>query len=768
MMRKRGAWARWIVLACVVATICLVSGNSARAADDSQYFPETGLTVSGKFLQYWRDNGGLPVYGFPITAAQNEVDPETGKTFLTQWFERRRFELHPENAGTQFEVLGGLIGKDLRREAIAVDPNFQREPVLVDFSRPTDQQQYFPETGHNLRFGFRDYWYKNGGLSRFGFPISSEHPEVDPETGKTFLTQWFERARFEYHPENNPPYNILLGLLGNQIKKPKSAIEFAWQVGHDARLLQSAAGIATDPANGVYVVDTQGQRLIRYDSSGNLREQWGGIGTTVGNFTAPYGVAVDKNFNVYIADTGNNRIQKINQSVRGLSAFGTLGNGNGEFNMPFGVATDGVGNIYVADTGNHRIQKFDGNGRFISTFGTRGFNNGQFSSPQGVAVAPDGRLYIADTGNSRIQRFDANGNFQASIDAPDGSADFAEPRNVSVALDGRVLVADTGNNRVVVMNSDGGLLSSYPVDSPKGVSVGANGAVYATTNGVAKLNTSPYVTFGGAYGSLKQPAGIAATGNDSLYVADNATAQIVKYNGAGKQIVSWGSRGTGDGQFTKMSGLATDTSGTIYALDSSYFGARVLRYGPNGEYLGLWNILSCNAGGITVPTGIAVDAQNNVYIADSAGHCVEKFSTSGAFITKWGSAGSGAGQFFDTGGVAVDGSGTVYVADASNARIQKFSATGSFITAFGGGGSGNGQFSKPSGVATDVAGNVYVSDLTGQRVQKFDSNGNFVVGIGSQGGGDGQFDAPTGLAVTAQGIFVADSNNSRIQKFIQR
>jgi hypothetical protein len=51
-----------------------------------------------------------------------ELDPETGKTFLTQWFERSRFELHPENAGTRYEVLLGLLGKDLRREALAVDP----------------------------------------------------------------------------------------------------------------------------------------------------------------------------------------------------------------------------------------------------------------------------------------------------------------------------------------------------------------------------------------------------------------------------------------------------------------------------------------------------------------------------------------------------------------------------------------------------------------------------------------------------------------------
>src|SRR5690349_1821550 len=121
----------------------MVCSGSARAEEDSQFFPQTGQTVSGKFLEYWRNNGGLATYGYPITAAQPEVDPETGKTFLTQWFERNRFELHPENAGTKYEVLLGLLGKDLRREALAVAPDFQRAWPLYDPTQPRDQQIYF-------------------------------------------------------------------------------------------------------------------------------------------------------------------------------------------------------------------------------------------------------------------------------------------------------------------------------------------------------------------------------------------------------------------------------------------------------------------------------------------------------------------------------------------------------------------------------------------------------------------------------------------------
>src|SRR5689334_3429766 len=95
-------------------------------ADDSQFFPQTGHIINGKFLQYWRANGGLATYGYPLTEAHNELNPEDGKIYLTQWFERHRLELHPENAGTKYEVLTGLLGNQLKREALAVDPHFQR------------------------------------------------------------------------------------------------------------------------------------------------------------------------------------------------------------------------------------------------------------------------------------------------------------------------------------------------------------------------------------------------------------------------------------------------------------------------------------------------------------------------------------------------------------------------------------------------------------------------------------------------------------------
>src|SRR6266540_3767266 len=89
-----------------------------------------------------------------------------------------------------------------------------------------------------------------------------------------------------------------------------------------------------------------------------------------------------------------------------------------------------------------------------------------------------------------------------------------------------------------------------------------------------------------------------------------------------------------------------------------------------------------------------------------------------------------------------------------------------FTQAWGSGGSGDGQFSYPAGLAVDAAGNVYVADSNNGRIQKFTSTGGFLTKWGSNGSGDGQFSFPAGVAVDAAGnVYVADSSNRRIQKF---
>lgn len=74
--------------------------------------------------------------------------------------------------------------------------------------------QTFKETGKAICGRFLEYWQKNGGLAQQGLPLSGEFAEVSPLNGQTYTVQYFERAVFEKHPENAPPFDVLLSQLG--------------------------------------------------------------------------------------------------------------------------------------------------------------------------------------------------------------------------------------------------------------------------------------------------------------------------------------------------------------------------------------------------------------------------------------------------------------------------------------------------------------------------------------------------------------------------
>jgi uncharacterized protein DUF4397 len=86
---------------------------SVANTDTKVFYAATGHTLGGAFKTYWEQHGGLEQFGYPITEEYQEVSLTDGKTYTTQYFERARFEEHPENKGTQYEVLQGLLGREM-------------------------------------------------------------------------------------------------------------------------------------------------------------------------------------------------------------------------------------------------------------------------------------------------------------------------------------------------------------------------------------------------------------------------------------------------------------------------------------------------------------------------------------------------------------------------------------------------------------------------------------------------------------------------------
>src|SRR5207248_7132545 len=121
-------------------------------------------------------------------------------TRTVQYFERARLEVHVAPTSGEVKVELGLLGRELTAGLFFVPARFS----------VTDRgHAYFGETQHSIGGAFYPAWRDQGGLARFGYPISEE---INPGP---HVYQWFERARFEYTPAGaGTDQEVSLGLLG--------------------------------------------------------------------------------------------------------------------------------------------------------------------------------------------------------------------------------------------------------------------------------------------------------------------------------------------------------------------------------------------------------------------------------------------------------------------------------------------------------------------------------------------------------------------------
>jgi tripartite motif-containing protein 71 len=133
--------------------------------------------------------------------------------------------------------------------------------------------------------------------------------------------------------------------------------------------------------------------------------QAGIMGAGNGQFVFPNSLAVNANSDVYVVESESNRIQKFDLLGNFLTKWGTAGSGSAQFNAPDGVAIDSAGDVYVSDGANDRIQKFSHDGDFFTKFGSFGTGDGQFDFPLDLDFDSAGNLYVIDRFNNRVQKF---------------------------------------------------------------------------------------------------------------------------------------------------------------------------------------------------------------------------------------------------------------------------------------------------------------------------------------------------------------------------
>jgi len=228
MKETKRNWGRAALYAGLVGSmaVSLIPAGAQSAAAQTQTRKIGDFDVAGRFLEVWskagNDQANTYVNGLPITARRPEISTEDGKTYDTQWFERAKYEAHPENKAP-YDVLLGRLGANFVEGRGSIDPATNKprnaaDAPFVGVAQPSDlsaTKLYFPETKHTLTGKILEYWNRYGGLQQFGYPLSEAFNEVSTD-GKTYQVQYFERARFEVHPEKAAPYEVELGLLGVQ------------------------------------------------------------------------------------------------------------------------------------------------------------------------------------------------------------------------------------------------------------------------------------------------------------------------------------------------------------------------------------------------------------------------------------------------------------------------------------------------------------------------------------------------------------------------
>ncbi|KAA3644647.1 MAG: hypothetical protein DWQ07_14625 [Chloroflexi bacterium] len=183
-----------------------------------RYFSETGHWVSGEFLEYFESfPDAVFLFGYPISTEFN--DPDNG--VRVQYFQRARFEFHPENRPGNRVALT-MLGSQL------YEPGIGEVAAASAFSPACETVPDNPYGDFQICYSFLDFYKEHGGADQFGYPIS------DLEEHNERTVQYFEYVRIEWYPEYRPGSQITLGNLGQLEFKQRSL---------DPQLLEPQSGI---------------------------------------------------------------------------------------------------------------------------------------------------------------------------------------------------------------------------------------------------------------------------------------------------------------------------------------------------------------------------------------------------------------------------------------------------------------------------------------------------------------------------------------------
>ncbi len=252
-------------------------------------------------------------------------------------------------------------------------------------------------------------------------------------------------------------------------------------------------------------------------------------------------------------------------------------------------------------------------------------------------------------------------------------------------------------------------------------------------------------SFGSGDGQFSSPSSISIGPTGDVYVLDGGNQRIEKFDAGGHFVTKWNNARS----MTEIGDLTVAADGSVFVQAAH----TIQKYDGNGTYQYYWNAATTSSYGQEV----TMDPAGNVcFKYEFNAGCIRKFTSGGAFVSPERCDGN---PFF---GAVYDAAGNLfhvqyYPPGATQPQIVKRDANFAVIM----------RWPAASGrLAVDLAGNVYGADQLGNVVRVYDNNGVFLGQFGSAGSGPGQFNRVEDLAVGPDGrIYVVDKGNNRVQVF---
>lgn len=217
--------------------------DSLAQTSSARYFPQTGHWVSGEFLEMYESiENPEEIFGFPISVMFEEKISHR----VVQYFERTRFELHPQEP-VDLLVQRSELGKFLYKTGRPL-PGSMKLTRCQDF---LDIEHTYQVCG-----AFLDFFNKNGKVPIFGYPVSNAEIHGDR------IVQYFQLARLEWHPDKPPEQRVKVSDLGllyfNRMKEdPRLRLP-----PDQNSTIQTISGIQARAFSGSAVVESKGDQAI--------------------------------------------------------------------------------------------------------------------------------------------------------------------------------------------------------------------------------------------------------------------------------------------------------------------------------------------------------------------------------------------------------------------------------------------------------------------------------------------------------------------------